>query len=306
MKKYLSSLLLLLVGGCSSIKDISVTYILQLEKYEKSREKVVSSLKKSDRTIIVIDYSFDGCESGKLKQEELNEIRSGKENRKILSYISIGEAEDYRFYWNKKWKKNKTEFLMPENPKWEGNFKVKYWNEEWQKIILTYLDEIIGQGFDGIFLDIVDGYGYFEEGKNGEYIDNKINPETNNSYRKDMILWVEKLATYAKSKNKNFIIIPQNAPELLSNKEYLKLIDGVALEDLFSNNNRKQDKYHTNLVLKNLEFVKKEKKLFWTVEYAKSAKMVKLLKEKQEEYNIPMLITNRKLTKDGEFIRTVK
>ncbi len=306
MIKYLSSLLLLLVGGCSSIKDISVTYILQLEKYKSSREKVISSLTKSDRNIIVIDYSFDGCESGKLKPEELNKIRSGKDNRKILSYLSIGEAEDYRFYWNKKWKKNKAEFLMPENPKWEGNFKVKYWNDEWQKIILTYLDEIIEQGFDGIFLDIVDGYGYFEEGKNGEYIDNKINPETNNSYRKDMILWVEKLATYAKLKNKKFIIIPQNAPELLTNKNYLNIIDGIALEDLFSNNNKKQNKYHTNLVLKNLEFVKKEKKLFWTVEYAKSAKMLEFLKKKQEEHKIPMLITNRNLTKNGEFIQVEK
>ncbi len=302
MKKYLSLLFLLLITGCSMNKQFSVSYILQLEKYKSSRVKVISALTKSNRDILVLDYSLDGCESGKLKKKELNQIRQGKLNRKILSYISIGEAEDYRYYWKKKWKKLKPSFLMPENPNWEGNYKVKYWNEEWQKIIYAYLDKIIEQGFDGIFLDIVDGYGYFEEGKDGEYIDNKINPETKNSYRKDMILWIAKIADYAKSKNQNFMIIPQNAPELLSNKNYLNIIDGVALEDLFSVNNKKQDKYHTNFVLKILEFIKKQNKLFWDVEYANSAKMQSYIKEKQIQYKIPILITNRSLTKDGKFI----
>ncbi len=40
------------------------------------------------------------------------------------------------------------------NPDWEGNHKVQYWSEDWQRIVIDYLDRIIADGFDGIYLDI--------------------------------------------------------------------------------------------------------------------------------------------------------
>lgn len=40
------------------------------------------------------------------------------------------EAEDYRFYWNKK----KPNWIVKENENWEG----KYWSPEWKSIIKKY------------------------------------------------------------------------------------------------------------------------------------------------------------------------
>lgn len=80
--------------------------------------------------------------------------------------MSIGEAEDYRFYWKNEWKTNPPVWLGEENPDWEGNYKVWYWEKEWQNIIISdpdsYLQRILNAGFDGVYLDIIDAFEYFE------------------------------------------------------------------------------------------------------------------------------------------------
>ena len=51
--------------------------------------------------------------------------------------------------------------LREENENWEGNYRVEYWNREWQEIVLDYLEEIVKSDFDGVFLDTVDTYYYY-------------------------------------------------------------------------------------------------------------------------------------------------
>ena len=84
----------------------------------------------------------------------------------MISYISIGEAEDYRYYWKNEWISNPPVWLAGENPDWEGNYKVRYWQKEWQNIIYgsesSYIYKIIITGFDGAYLDIIDAFEYFE------------------------------------------------------------------------------------------------------------------------------------------------
>ena len=87
--------------------------------------------------------------------------------RLVISYMSIGEAEDYRYYWQADFTANPPEWLSGPNPDWPGNYKVKYWLESWKTIIYgdneAYLDKLLESGFDGAYLDIIDGYEYFED-----------------------------------------------------------------------------------------------------------------------------------------------
>jgi cysteinyl-tRNA synthetase, unknown class len=93
-------------------------------------------------------------------------------NRLIIAYMSIGEAEDYRWYWNSSWVQgNKLTDYAPSwlnavNPDWKGNYKVKYWNKGWKALIYgndsSYVKKILDAGFDGVYLDIVDAYEYYE------------------------------------------------------------------------------------------------------------------------------------------------
>ncbi len=48
-----------------------------------------------------------------------------------------------------------------------------------------------------------------------------------------MIDFVTELSAYAKSKNPNFLIVPQNAPELGEDPAYLNVVDGIGMESVY-------------------------------------------------------------------------
>ena len=162
------------------------------------------------RDLYVIDI-----DDAHLTPQEISELHS--KGSTVVSYLSIGEAEDYRNYWQEGWTAGNPDWLDVENPDWAGNFKVKFWDPQWQSIILANLDKIVDAGYDGVYLDIIDGYEYYKE-KGVADADQK------------MIEWVKKISSRTKSKNHNFLIIPQNSPELAVHMDYLGAIDGLGKE----------------------------------------------------------------------------
>ncbi len=87
-------------------------------------------------------------------------------SRLVISYMSIGEAENYRYYWQAGWGPNNPSWIAAANPDFPDNYKVRYWDPEWQAIIYgndaSYLKKILDAGFDGVYLDIIDAFEYFE------------------------------------------------------------------------------------------------------------------------------------------------
>jgi len=84
-----------------------------------------------------------------------------------LSRLCIGEAEDYRPYWRQSWNRHPPSWIESENPRWKGDFRVRYWDPAWHAILFgspsSYVDRILEAGFDGVYLDTVDTFVYFEE-----------------------------------------------------------------------------------------------------------------------------------------------
>jgi cysteinyl-tRNA synthetase len=125
----------------------------------------IAAVTASDYDLLIMDLFHNGevwtpAEIVKLRQ------KAGGGQRLLICYMSIGEAEDYRYYWNPSWFRSRPGWLAEENPYWDGNYKVKYWYEQWKKIIYgnngSYLTKIIQAGFDGVYLDIIDAFEYFE------------------------------------------------------------------------------------------------------------------------------------------------
>ncbi len=83
-------------------------------------------------------------------------------SRLVLCYMSIGEAEDYRYYWPAL----SQSLVYKANPDWPGNYTVKYWEADWKRVIYgnpeSYTSKIINAGFDGVYLDIIEAYEIFE------------------------------------------------------------------------------------------------------------------------------------------------
>ncbi len=139
-------------------------YLLNSQNYAEKTE-MLSTLAMTNFDIIIMDLFFDNTI---FNLNDLNSIRykANGGRRLLIAYLSIGEAESYRYYWHSDWNANPPSWLAEENPDWPGNFKVFYWDPEWQQIIFgndsSYVKKIIDAGFDGVYLDIIDAYEYFE------------------------------------------------------------------------------------------------------------------------------------------------
>jgi len=281
----------------------SFAYILQADSFAKTKPAAVEQLAACGRDWIVLDARFDT--ETPWERTDLDAIRGGKEGRKVVAYISIGEAEDYRPYWLKEWGgKGKLTAAAPawlgtENPEWKGNYRVKYWHAEWQKIVLAAIDDAMEHGFDGVYLDIVDGFETFEqEGK--EFIEDRVNPETKQSYRRDMVDWVKAIAARARTKNPATLVIPQNGSQLVVHPDFLESLSAIGIEDLFTNGNKLQPKSHTSEVLSDLKKLATAKKPVLLIEYPKTAERGAFSKKLAQENGLVWLVTDRQLRTLGE------
>ncbi len=131
-----------------------------------SKEKYLAALAQTRYDLLVMD-PFVGDWSATAKEIKALKEKTGGGRRLVLCYVSIGEAEDYRFYWQKDWKTGNPNFLGAENPQWKRNYAARYWEPAWQAVFLgskeAYLSRLLTAGFDGIYLDKVDEYEWFEE-----------------------------------------------------------------------------------------------------------------------------------------------
>ena len=291
-------LCLFFIGVAGLCAGPSFAYILQAEKFAKNKADFIKKINESGRDFVIIDYSFDGSEKSLWQSKELAAMKKSDKKRKILAYLSIAEAESYRPYWRADWLKGrKPEFLLDENPEWKGNYRVRYWNKRWQEIVTKYLDTIIQQGFDGVYLDIVDGYEFFEKGQ-----DMRINRETQRPYREDMKRFVATLVRHSKRTAPRFLVFQQNALALLVDYAYMGLLDGIGAEDVFTDGT----KFNSDRDMReNLRYLKKAQSngmKIMIVEYAKQAILQELVLKNAAANRLDFLMTDRELTKLGTFV----
>ncbi len=299
MKTLLSSILLITVGFISHAQSApaSFAYVLQADTLAKSKAEAVATLAACGRDWIVLDARFSSEEPW--TTNDLSAMRAGKAGRKIIAYLSIGEAEDYRAYWQTSWRTNAPAFLLAENPDWKGNYRVRYWQADWQQLILADVDKIMAAGFDGVYLDIVDGFETFEQdGKN--FIDDRVNPETKQSYRRDMVDWVKAVAARARKINSAALIIPQNGTQLFAHADFLATADAVGVEDLFTNGDKLQKAADVKFRLQTLAPMMAAHKPVLDIEYAKKPERQAKAKELVVQHGLVGLVTDRQLKTLGE------
>jgi len=225
----------------------SFAYVLQADALAPSRREAVRRLAGCGRDWIVIDTAFDGGDEGGWTPADVAAVRAGKAGRKVLAYLSVGEAEDYRGYWRREWDADRDgrpdagapAWLCGENPDWDGNYRVRYWDEDWQRIALARLDDVVRTGFDGAYLDIVDAFETFEfDPVAGDWTDHRRNPDTGRTFREDMIAWVLRIAARARERRPGFLVVPQNGSQLLEAPAYRGAVDAIGVEDLFTEGDR--------------------------------------------------------------------
>ena len=183
----------------------------------------------SDAGLVVIDQSTYADGGARLYSAAELEAMRGGDDKLVVSYLSVGEAEDYRSYWESSWDNNPPDFLSASNPEWPDNYKVKFWEPDWQNIIFDSVREVLDAGFDGLYLDIIDAYYFWED----------VAPNSGIDYQAEMADFVAEIRTVAEehlaatgNADRDFVLIGQNGEELVLQPEYLAAVDGIAKEDL--------------------------------------------------------------------------
>ena len=124
----------------------------------------------------------------------------------------------------------KPDFIVCTDPDgWAGDYPVAYWDAAWKAVVFggadSLLQQVLAAGFDGIYMDWVGGFQQEEvvtrAGEDG------VDPAD------EMIRFIRQLRQRARAADPEFLVIPQNAPDLVADHpEYLGVIDAVGQEDV--------------------------------------------------------------------------
>ncbi len=242
-----------------------------------------AKLAASPYDVIVIDSEdYPGGVERPLKPAEIEAMKKKPDGSKrlVIAYFSVGEAESYRYYWQKEWTKRKPAWVGKENKEWKENFLVKYWEPTWQNIIFgrpeAFADRVLAQGFDGFYIDRADAYYYFGD---------------NADVRQKMRDFIIKLTNYMRAKKPDVAILVQNAEELLDNKAYVEAIDGIAKEDLLFGISHKEERNKADDVAESSALLKSAqasgKKIF-VIEYLTRAGYIAEAKKRLDELGFVM------------------
>ncbi len=222
---------LLLLSTLLLLATVSLAEVPQVQTWAYQLQNAEPALIAANQTfdLIVMDQSRSGGPEGNYTAAEIASISAS--GKTPVCYLSIGEAENYRWYWQPEWDTNPPAWLGPENPDWAGNYKVRFWDPEWQAIIFENINTITNQGFGGLYLDIIDGYWFWSE-------QNPENPQADRDMAQFVIAIGDSLRAHGGPQQ---LLIPQNGEYIVVEDDvegplatqYLQTIDAIGIEDVF-------------------------------------------------------------------------
>ena len=144
------------------------TWMYQIQ--ELNEPGALATLAATNYPLLVLEPGQNFTDSPYNMAEIISTLRMAPDGteRLLLAYVDIGQAEDYRDYWQPNWvaptadEGGNPEFLLTIDPDgWSGNYVVAYWDTRW-KDMWTGPDGIVAElaeaGFDGIYMDWVEAY----------------------------------------------------------------------------------------------------------------------------------------------------
>ncbi|MDY6835085.1 MAG: DUF2341 domain-containing protein [Chloroflexota bacterium] len=190
--------------------------------------------------LVIMDDSSIGSNSSQI--EALKHSPGGE--KLVIAYLCPTMASNYRYYWQSHWTPGAPDWLGPISA-WAGSYWVKYWDKEWQNIMFgspnAYLDSLMEQGFDGVFLDVVDAYWMWP---------------ARATAKQDMGDFIASMTEYARKTNPNFIVLANGGDGLYDHPGFVASVTGVVKESVYygySGDNTPTPSYATSYVEANLD-----------------------------------------------------
>ncbi len=193
-------------------------------------QETVDQITDSSYDMIVIEFIIsEENNTDYALADVIEEWHTADHPKLVIAYIDIGQAEDFRTYWDASWTIGNPDWIVGGDPDgWEGNYPVAFWDDEYREIWLGddgYMKSILDVGFDGIYLDWVEAYS--DEMVIAKAEQDGLDP------RQEMVWWVEDMADFTRTQDPDFIVIAQNAAELVEVGGYLEIIDAISQEQVW-------------------------------------------------------------------------
>lgn len=217
----------------------------------------VERLERSHYDMLVLeptrtDWSSDNKyfdTKGMVTRLKASPATDGVHRKLVLAYVDIGEAEDWRWYWtwSTEWEPGEPRpadwpsFIVTHDPDgWSGNYPVAYWDARWKDIVIwgrrrgtapvrnytSVIDEVIKDGFDGIYLDWVEAF-------ENEDVMQEAERQGRNAAG-EMITFIDQMRRYGEKRVKGFLVIQQNAASLCEgHPELFSKIHALAQEAIW-------------------------------------------------------------------------
>ncbi|CAJ0878518.1 hypothetical protein R20233_02426 [Ralstonia sp. LMG 32965] len=224
------------INGTSPLAGVQ-TWMYQLQGMTTSAQIDALDAQPYDMLVIEANNTVKGLENFNTV-DMVARLRTKPDGsaRKVLAYIDIGEAEDFRTYWTPSWKAPTAsgpgipDFIIKADPDgWAGDYPVAFWDPRWQALWLGpngAVAQLAREGFDGVYLDWVEAYA--EPSVVDAAQTAGVDPA------QAMVDFIAKIRAAGRAINPQFAVIQQNAPSLIDDgggSTLLATIDGISQED---------------------------------------------------------------------------
>lgn len=122
-------------------------YLINTENFSIKQE-IINAISSTNFDLIIIDLFFNGIP---LTQAEVNQLKTKANGGKrlVISYINIGAAEKFRYYWKPHWELGNPKWIKNKYQGYDDEFWVEFWDKEWQDIIYgndnSYIKKLLTQ-----------------------------------------------------------------------------------------------------------------------------------------------------------------
>lgn len=121
------------------------------------------AMERTNHDVMLIDVAHRG--SDPLTKDEVKRLRFKElgSPRLMLAVLPVGKAYDWRWYWKKGWEAGNPSFLFAPDGDDPGSFVTDLADPQWRELLGKYLVGIMDLGFDGVVLDDLDTYLWYED-----------------------------------------------------------------------------------------------------------------------------------------------
>ena len=191
---------------------------------------------------------------GEVERETIRKLQ--KLGTEVIAYVNLGMAEEWRSYWKERWRRSPPRWIAEKSREWSGEYVVMFWHPAWRRILRKVLKSIEREGYDGILLDNIDVYEYWEE--KGCKAEEKLLM---------IIKWIK--LTYS---GKIYVNIGSGL-KLIYDEEFMKLVDGILREEVWASYRGVIDPEETKEILNALIYAKQRGKDVVILDYSNNERL---------------------------------